>query len=95
MHVICQPLMLIRYLIGRKKQILGKHAVTSLCQICNLISNLFIVVYELKVMFNKHRIYVYSKINFTKAYQEYSDEFEKAAYMKRKVQEKKAATNIV
>lgn len=37
----------------------------------------------------------FSKPDFTKAYQEYSDEFEKVAYMKRKVKEKKAITNIV
>ncbi|XP_075974214.1 T-cell activation inhibitor, mitochondrial isoform X2 [Anticarsia gemmatalis] len=37
----------------------------------------------------------FSKADFTKAYREYNDEFEKAAYMKRKVQEKKASHNIV
>ncbi|CAH0581397.1 unnamed protein product [Chrysodeixis includens] len=37
----------------------------------------------------------FSAEDFRKAYQEYSDEFEKASEMKRKVAEKKAATNIV
>lgn len=37
----------------------------------------------------------FSKDDFAKAYQEYTNEFEKAAYMKRKVEEKKAVMDIV
>lgn len=37
----------------------------------------------------------FSKENFTKAYKEYSAEFEKVARMKRKVQEKKAVENLI
>ncbi|XP_063531922.1 T-cell activation inhibitor, mitochondrial [Cydia strobilella] len=37
----------------------------------------------------------FSKENFTKAYKEYSVEFEKVARMKRKVQEKKAVENLI
>ncbi|CAG4974291.1 unnamed protein product [Parnassius apollo] len=37
----------------------------------------------------------FSKHEFTRAYQEYNDEFEKVSRMKRKVEEKKAISNII
>lgn len=36
-----------------------------------------------------------SQQDFTRAYQEYNEEFEKASHMKRKVEEKRAINNIV
>lgn len=40
--------------------------------------------------------YIYFRnIDFTKAYEEYNSEFEKAVKMKRKVEEKRAISNIV
>lgn len=40
-------------------------------------------------------LYNFRDIDFTKAYKEYDTEFEKTVRMKRKVEEKKAITNIM